>query len=149
MRAVVQRTATASVTSEGVQTGSIGKGLTVLLGIAPDDGEKDLQYIVDKLIHMRIFEDAAGKMNCSVQDVGGSLLVVSQFTLYGDLRHGRRPGFTAAAAPEMADRWYNNVVEALRATGIPVETGRFQTHMVVSMENDGPVTILLDSKKGF
>ncbi|WP_288863372.1 D-aminoacyl-tRNA deacylase [uncultured Megasphaera sp.] len=149
MRAVVQRTLSSQVTSEGVVTGAIKRGLTVLLGVAPDDDERDVAYMVDKLVHMRIFEDEQGKMNISVQDIQGSILVISQFTLYGDLRHGRRPGFTGAAAPEVADKWYQRLIDALRATGLTVETGKFQTEMLVTLENDGPVTILLDSKKIF
>lgn len=149
MRAVVQRTLSSQVTSEGVVTGAIKRGLTVLLGVAPDDDERDVAYMVDKLVHMRIFEDEQGKMNISVQDIQGSILVISQFTLYGDLRHGRRPGFTGAAAPEVADKWYQHLIDALRATGLTVETGKFQTEMLVTLENDGPVTILLDSKKIF
>ncbi|MUP58489.1 D-tyrosyl-tRNA(Tyr) deacylase [Veillonellaceae bacterium M2-4] len=149
MRAVVQRTLSSQVTSEGVVTGAIKRGLTVLLGVAPDDDERDVAYMVDKLVHMRIFEDKQGKMNISVQDIQGSILVISQFTLYGDLRHGRRPGFTGAAPPEVADKWYQRLIDALRATGLTVETGKFQTEMLVTLENDGPVTILLDSKKIF
>ncbi|PNH22321.1 D-aminoacyl-tRNA deacylase [Megasphaera hutchinsoni] len=149
MRAVVQRTLSSQVTSEGVVTGAIKRGLTVLLGVAPDDDERDVAYMVDKLVHMRIFEDEQGKMNISVQDIQGSILVISQFTLYGDLRHGRRPGFTGAAPPEVADKWYQRLIDALRATGLTVETGKFQTEMLVTLENDGPVTILLDSKKIF
>lgn len=149
MRAVVQRTLSSQVTSEGVVTGAIKRGLTVLLGVAPDDDERDVAYMVDKFVHMRIFEDEQGKMNISVQDIQGSILVISQFTLYGDLRHGRRPGFTGAAPPEVADKWYQRLIDALRATGLTVETGKFQTEMLVTLENDGPVTILLDSKKIF
>lgn len=149
MRAVVQRTLSSQVTSEGVVTGAIKRGLTVLLGVAPDDDERDVAYMVDKLVHMRIFEDEQGKMNISVQDIQGSILVISQFTLYGDLRHGRRPGFKGAAAPEVAAKWYQRLIDALRATGLTVETGKFQTEMLVTLENDGPVTILLDSKKIF
>lgn len=149
MRAVVQLTKTASVTSDGVETGRIGKGLMVLLGVAPDDTEKDLSYMVDKCIHLRIFEDDQGKMNRSLLDVGGSMLVVSQFTLYGDCRHGRRPSFTDAASPAIAEAMYDQFVKAVEAAGIHVETGRFRTHMVVTLANDGPVTMLLDSKKQF
>lgn len=149
MRAVIQRTNSSSVTSDGVETGRIGKGLTVLLGVGREDTEKDVQYMADKITNLRIFEDSDDKLNLSVKDIGGSLLVVSQFTLYGDARHGRRPSFTNAAAPEEAKRLYELFVTTVREMGIPIETGRFRTHMVVSLANDGPVTILLDSKKVF
>lgn len=149
MRAVIQRTNSSSVTSDGVETGRIGKGLTVLLGVGREDTEKDVQYMADKITNLRIFEDSDDKLNLSVKDIGGSLLVVSQFTLYGDARHGRRPSFTNAAAPEEANRLYELFVTTVREMGVPVETGRFRTHMVVSLANDGPVTILLDSKKVF
>ena len=149
MRAVVQKTLSSSVTSEGIETGRIGHGLTVLLGVAADDDEKDVQYMVDKISHMRIFEDEAGKLNLSLLDVQGELLVVSQFTLYGDIRHGRRPSFTQAAPPELAERLYAQFVAAVKALGIHTETGRFRTEMVVTLANHGPVTILVDSKKGF
>lgn len=149
MRAVIQRTNSSSVTSDGVETGRIGKGVTVLLGVGREDTEKDVQYMADKITNLRIFEDSDDKLNLSVKDIGGSLLVVSQFTLYGDARHGRRPSFTNAAAPEEANRLYELFVTTVREMGIPVETGRFRTHMVVSLANDGPVTILLDSKKVF
>lgn len=149
MRAVVQKTLSSSVTSEGIETGHIGHGLTVLLGVAADDDEKDVQYMVDKISHMRIFEDEAGKLNLSLLDVQGELLVVSQFTLYGDIRHGRRPSFTQAAPPELAEKLYAQFVTAVKALGIHTETGRFRTEMVVTLANHGPVTILVDSKKGF
>lgn len=149
MRAVVQKTLSSSVTSEGIETGRIGHGLTVLLGVAADDDEKDVQYMVDKISHMRIFEDEAGKLNLSLLDVQGELLVVSQFTLYGDIRHGRRPSFTQAAPPELAEKLYAQFVTAVKALGIHTETGRFRTKMVVTLANHGPVTILVDSKKGF
>lgn len=149
MRAVVQKTITSSVTSDGVETGRAGKGLTVLLGVGQDDTEQDVRYMVDKITHLRIFEDDQDKLNLSLLDIGGDMLVVSQFTLYGDARHGRRPSFTAAAPPEMANRLYEDFVTSVRALGIPVGTGKFRTHMVVSLENDGPVTILVDSKKVF
>lgn len=149
MRAVVQKTLSSSVTSEGIETGRIGHGLTVLLGVAADDDEKDVQYMVDKISHMRIFEDEAGKLNLSLLDVQGELLVVSQFTLYGDIRHGRRPSFTQAAPPELAEKLYAQFVAAVKALGIHTEIGRFRTEMVVTLANHGPVTILVDSKKGF
>ncbi|MDN0045933.1 D-tyrosyl-tRNA(Tyr) deacylase [Megasphaera sp. ASD88] len=149
MRAVVQRTLTSSVTSEGVETGRAGLGLTVLLGVAQDDDEKDALYMAEKISNLRIFEDDKGKMNRSLVDIGGDMLVVSQFTLCGDARHGRRPSFTEAAPPELAEALYEKFVSAVSAMGIRTATGRFRTEMVVSLENHGPVTILVDSKKLF
>jgi D-tyrosyl-tRNA(Tyr) deacylase len=149
MRAVVQRTLTSSVTSEGVETGRAGLGLTVLLGVAQDDDEKDALYMAEKIANLRIFEDDKGKMNRSLVDIGGDMLVVSQFTLCGDARHGRRPSFTEAAPPERAEALYEKFVSAVSAMGIRTATGRFRTEMVVSLENHGPVTILVDSKKLF
>ena len=149
MRAVVQRTLTSSVTSEGVETGRAGLGLTVLLGVAQDDDEKDALYMAEKISNLRIFEDDKGKMNRSLVDIGGDMLVVSQFTLCGDARHGRRPRFTEAAPPELAEALYEKFVSAVSAMGIRTATGRFRTEMVVSLENHGPVTILVDSKKLF
>lgn len=149
MRAVVQRTLTASVTSEGMETGRAGLGLTVLLGVAQDDDEKDALYMAEKIANLRIFEDDKGKMNRSLVDIGGDMLVVSQFTLCGDVRHGRRPSFTEAAPPELAEALYEKFVSAVSAMGIRTATGRFRTEMVVSLENHGPVTILVDSKKLF
>jgi D-tyrosyl-tRNA(Tyr) deacylase len=149
MRAVIQRTASSSVTSEGKFAGSVGPGLTVLLGVGQDDGEGDVVYMAEKISHLRIFEDDQGKMNRSLLDMGGAMLVISQFTLYGDVRHGRRPGFDQAADPVIAEQLYQQFVEQVRSYGITVKTGRFRTHMVVTLENDGPVTILMDSKKNF
>lgn len=149
MRAVVQRCNFCRVVSEGEEIGAIGAGLAVLLGVKKGDTEVDARYIADKLLHLRIFEDENDKLNLSVADVGGALCIVSQFTLYGDCRHGRRPSFTAAESPERADELYMEVVNICRASGILVETGKFRTHMKVSLENDGPVTILLDSEKNF
>ena len=149
MRAVVQRTLTSSVTSEGVETGRAALGLTVLLGVAQDDDEKDALYMAEKISNLRIFEDDKGKMNRSLVDIGGDMLVVSQFTLCGDARHGRRPSFTEAAPPELAEALYEKFVSAVSAMGIRTATGRFRTEMVVSLENHGPVTILVDSKKLF
>ncbi|OUO46052.1 D-aminoacyl-tRNA deacylase [Megasphaera sp. An286] len=149
MRAVVQRTLTSSVTSEGVETGRAGLGLTVLLGVVQDDDEKDALYMAEKIANLRIFEDDKGKMNRSLVDIGGDMLVVSQFTLCGDARHGRRPSFTEAAPPELAEALYEKFVSAVSAMGIRTATGRFRTEMVVSLENHGPVTILVDSKKLF
>jgi len=147
MRAVVQLVNHASVTVEGEVTGQISRGLLVFLGVAEGDTEKDLQYIIDKVVGLRVFEDEAGKMNLSVKDVGGAILAVSQFTLYGDCRHGKRPSFTQAAKPDEANALYERFVDGCRAAGVQVETGRFRTHMLVGLENDGPVTILLDSSK--
>ena len=149
MRAVIQRTIRSSVTSEGTETGRIGTGLTVLLGVGRDDDEKDVVYTADKILNLRIFEDEEGKMNQSLLQKGGEMLVVSQCTLYGDVRHGRRPSFTAAAPPDLANRLYEEFVQYVEKQGVRVATGVFQTEMVVSLDNHGPVTILLDSKKEF
>jgi len=149
MRAVIQRVRRSSVTVDERVTGEIGHGLMVLLGVEEKDTEKDLDYMVDKIPNLRIFEDADGKMNLSLLDVGGELLVVSQFTLLGDARKGRRPGFTDAARPEMANAMYETLVTRIAALGVKVETGQFQAHMMVDILNDGPVTILLDSHKLF
>lgn len=149
MRAVVQRVDHASVTVDGQVTGACKKGLMVLFGVGPEDEDKDLQYIVDKVTGLRIFEDEAGKMNLSVKDVGGEILAVSQFTLYGDCRKGKRPSFDKAAKPDIANAYYERFVEALRAQGLNVGTGVFGAHMLVDLVNNGPVTILLDSKKLF
>lgn len=149
MRAVVQRVASSSVTVGGETTGKIDKGLMVLLGVADGDTDKDVTYMVDKIVNLRIFEDENDKMNLSLQDIGASLLVVSQFTLLGDCRKGRRPSFIEAARPEMADNLYQKFVDKARSMGIRTETGRFKTHMMVELINDGPVTILVDSNKNF
>ena len=149
MRAVVQRVDKADVTVDGQVTGSVKKGLLVLLGVADGDTEKDLQYMVDKVTGLRIFEDDADKMNLSVKDVGGELLVVSQFTLCGDARKGKRPSFDKAAKPDLANAYYEKFVELCRARGLHVETGVFRAHMLVGLVNNGPVTILLDSTKLF
>jgi D-tyrosyl-tRNA(Tyr) deacylase len=149
MRAVVQRVSRASVTVDGEITGKIGKGLLVLLGVSTDDEESDAIYLLDKIINLRIFEDAAGKMNLSLAETGGELLVVSQFTLYGDTRRGRRPSYIEAAAPEKANSLYEFFVAEARKQIGRIETGRFQAMMDVELVNDGPVTILLDSSKLF
>lgn len=148
MRAVVQRVLNASVAIGGTVKGEIGKGYLVLLGIEENDTEKDLDYIAEKLLWLRVFEDEAGKMNRSVLDAGGSILLVSQFTLYGDARKGRRPSFIHAARPEKAIPLYEAMIARLRAA-LPVETGEFGADMQVSLVNDGPVTILLDSERTF
>ncbi|HSY93776.1 MAG TPA: D-aminoacyl-tRNA deacylase [Candidatus Binatus sp.] len=154
MRAVVQRVSRAKVTvndsTGSAQTsGEIGLGLLALLGVAKEDTEADAAYLAEKITGLRIFEDENGKMNRSVHDVGGSVLAVSQFTLYGDVRRGRRPSFDAAAPPEHARRLYEFFVERIRAAGLRCETGHFQEMMHVELVNEGPVTILLDSSKGF
>lgn len=149
MRAVLQRVARASVRVEGETVGEIGAGLVVLLGVARDDAETDASYLLEKIIALRIFDDEAGRMNLSVAEAGGALLVVSQFTLYGDARRGRRPSWSDAAAPEVAGPLYDFfVAEARRIMG-RVETGRFRRMMEVELINDGPITILLDSRKLF
>jgi len=149
IRAVVQRVSEAKVTVEGKTVGEIGRGLAVLLGVRCDDTEKDMEYLADKILNLRIFDDEDGKMNVSLRDAGGGLLVVSQFTLYGDCRRGRRPGFSDAARPEQAERLYGMFVDYCRERGVRVETGKFRTTMMVEIHNDGPVTILLDSRKEF
>lgn len=149
MRAVIQRVGSTRVSVDGAAISSISKGLLVLLGVAEDDAEADVQYLAEKTLHLRIFEDEAGKMNLSVQDIGGEILVVSQFTLYGDCRKGRRPSFTDAARPPKAEALYNMYVSALADMGLKPKTGVFQALMDVELVNIGPVTILLDSKKLF
>jgi D-tyrosyl-tRNA(Tyr) deacylase len=149
MRAVVQRVKRAQVTSNGEVTGEIGAGLLVFLGVAKADTETDAEYLAEKIIGLRIFEDEDGKMNRAVTEMGGAVLVVSQFTLYGDVRRGKRPSFDAAAAPERACELYEYFVTRIRAAGMQCETGRFQQMMDVELINDGPVTVLLDSSKIF
>jgi D-aminoacyl-tRNA deacylase len=149
MRAVVQRVSRAKVTVGAWTSGEIGWGLLVLLGVGAEDTEHDAHYLAEKVAGLRIFEDEDGKMNRSVVDVGGSVLAVSQFTLYGDVRRGKRPSFDAAAAPDHARRLYELFVERIRAAGLRCETGRFQETMQTELVNEGPVTILLDSKKTF
>lgn len=149
MRAVLQRVRRARVTVAEEEVGACGAGLMILLGVAAGDDAKDAAYLAEKTAGLRIFEDAEGKMNLSVEEIKGELLVVSQFTLLGDCRKGRRPGFSAAAPPEEADRLYLTYVELLRQRGLTVATGRFRADMQVELVNDGPVTMLLDSKKGF
>ena len=149
MRAVVQRVSRAKVSVNGYTTGEIGLGLLVLLGVGHEDAAPDAAYLAEKIAGLRIFEDEGGKMNRSVVDVGGSILAVSQFTLYGDVRKGKRPSFDAAAPPEPARQFYELFVERIRAAGLRCETGRFQETMQVELVNEGPVTILLDSRKEF
>lgn len=149
MRAVVQRVTESRVTVDEKITGEIGKGLMVLIGVQDGDDEQDAAYIADKVSGLRIFEDEDGKLNLSVKDIGGSVLAVSQFTLLGDARKGRRPGFSRAARPEEANRLYRKVIEAIEAQDIHVEEGVFRAEMMVEIHNDGPVTILLDSHREF
>ena len=149
MRAVVQRVGKASVTVASQTISSIGNGLLVLLGVGQDDTEDDSRYLAEKIAGLRIFPDKKDKMNLSVTDVRGEVMVISQFTLFGDVRHGKRPSFAAAARPEKAIRLYESVVEKLRANDIAIATGRFRAMMDVSIVNRGPVTILLDSRKDF
>ncbi|MGE3488406.1 MAG: D-aminoacyl-tRNA deacylase [Vicinamibacterales bacterium] len=149
MRAVVQRVTSATVTVSGRITGEIGHGLLVLLGVDQGDGPADLQYITAKIRDLRIFADDEGKMNRSVIEIQGGVLVVSQFTLSGDARNGRRPSFASAAPPQIARALYEDVVRELKTSGLRVETGEFQAMMQVALVNDGPVTILLDSRKTF
>jgi D-tyrosyl-tRNA(Tyr) deacylase len=148
MRAVIQRVAQASVEVGGEVIGRIGRGLLVLLGVTSEDGPAEAEWMADKLLGLRIFEDPAGKFNDSVIDIGGAVLVVSQFTLYADTRKGRRPSFTAAAPPTVAEPLYEQVVQAIARRGVPVGSGRFGASMQVALVNDGPVTIVLDSQPG-
>lgn len=149
MRAVVQRVSRANVSVNNEITGEIDKGLLVLLGVEENDDLDDVKYMVENIVNLRIFEDENEKMNLSLLDIEGELLVVSQFTLLGDCRKGRRPNFMQAAKPEKADELYNIFVEKSKEKGIKVETGVFQEHMIVNLSNDGPVTILVDSNKNF
>lgn len=149
MRAVVQRVTYSSVEVEGVIVGEINKGFNVLLGISKDDTEEDMKYIKDKIINLRVFSDENDKMNLSLLDIKGELLLISQFTLYGDARKGRRPNFMNALGGEEAKKFYDKFVEMMKETGLKVETGIFGADMKVDIKNDGPVTILLDSSKNF
>ena len=149
MRAVVQRVTDAKVSVDGIVKGSVGQGFCVLLGVEADDTDKDLEYMVDKVSGLRIMDDENGVMNRSVMDTGGEILSISQFTLLGDVRHGKRPSWIKAERPEKADEMYKRFNEALRNKGIKVEEGVFQAEMLVEIHNDGPVTILLDSRKQF
>ncbi len=149
MRAVIQRVTGASVDVDKARVGEIKNGFMCLIGVMDGDTEADCQYIAKKITGLRVFEDAEDKMNLSLKDVGGSVLLVSQFTLAGDVRKGNRPSFSTAARPEIAEPLFEKLREMILASGIPVETGRFRTHMEVALVNDGPVTILLDSRREF
>ncbi len=149
MRAVIQRVKEASVTVDKKSVGAIKKGLLIFLGIHQYDGDKELTWMVDKITNLRIFEDNAGKLNLSLIDIDGEILVVSQFTLYGDCRKGRRPGFSEAAPSEKAEKMYNTFIDAIQEVGLTTQSGTFQAMMDVSLINDGPVTLLLDSAKTF
>lgn len=149
MRAVVQRVSEGEVEVDGDIVGKVGNGFVVLVGVGKDDTEKDVEYLIEKVLGLRIFEDDFGRMNLSITDVGGEILAVSQFTLYGDCRKGRRPSYDGAAPPDVAERLYGLFVEEMRKRGVKVETGRFRAIMDLHLINSGPVTILLDSKKTF
>jgi D-aminoacyl-tRNA deacylase len=149
MRAVIQRVKQASVIVNDHQTAAIGKGVVVFIGIGQDDTSKEINWIVEKIVNLRIFPDSEGKMNLSLSDIDAEVLIVSQFTLYGDCRKGRRPGFSGAAAPGIAEPLYNQMISEMQKRGITTATGIFQTMMDISLTNDGPVTLLLDSDKLF
>lgn len=149
MRTVVQRTTDASVTIDNRVVGAIGHGIVVLLGIHAEDGPAEIIWMADKVINLRIFEDDQGKMNRSLKDICGEMLIISQFTLYGDCRKGRRPGYSSAAPPAIAEPLYHQFVEEVQSRGIAVATGTFQASMQVKLVNDGPVTLMLDSQKNF
>ena len=149
MKALLQRVTRACVSVDGETVGTIGPGLVVLIGVASGDTNKDAHYLAEKTTGLRIFSDSQGKFNLSIQDCQGELLIISQFTLLADARKGRRPSFTEAASPEEAEALFNYFVQIIRHTGLKVETGRFQTHMLVEINNDGPVTIMLDSRDKF
>ena len=148
MRVVIQRVKSAQVCVDGRVTGKIGKGLLILLGVGKGDGESDLSFLTSKIPELRIFEDDSGKFNLSLKEIGGEMLIVSQFTLYGDCGKGRRPSFTDAEEPALAKNLYEQFISKLRGQGLPVQTGEFQAKMEVHLINDGPVTLLLDSKQG-
>ena len=149
MRALIQRVARASVLVNGVEAGAIGKGLAILVGVSRDDAEEDVRYLVEKVVNLRIFPDEESRFNRSALDTGAELLVISQFTLYADTRKGRRPDFARAAQPQEAERLYEKAVELFRESGLRVETGRFREHMLVDIQNDGPVTLMIDSADRF
>lgn len=146
MKAVIQRVSRGNVSIDGETTGAIRQGFVVLLGVAEGDEQADAEYLVEKISNLRVFEDPGGKMNLSIGDIGGSMLVISQFTLLADCRKGRRPSFVGAAGQETANELYTYFIQQMQARQIPVETGRFGARMTVSIENDGPVTIIIDSR---
>jgi D-tyrosyl-tRNA(Tyr) deacylase len=148
MRAVAQRVSQASVKVNGTVTGSIKHGLLVFLGVGKEDTDKDINFIADKVVNLRVFEDTDNKMNLSVKDIGGAILLISQFTLYGNCRKGRRPDFTEAGLPELAKPLYEQTLLAIKEKSVPVETGIFAAHMDIESINDGPVTLILDSQRG-
>lgn len=149
MRFVIQRVERAKVTVEGKVSGEIGNGYVVLVGLLPTDDDKVMDYMLDKLVNLRIYEDENDKLNLSLKDIGGEILIVPNFTLYGDARKGRRPSYAKAAPPDEAEKLFDRFVEKARETGLNIQTGIFRTHMKVELVNDGPVTILLDSEKNF
>lgn len=149
MRFVIQRVERAKVTVEGKVSGEIGNGYVVLVGLLPTDDDKVMDYMLDKLVNLRIYEDENDKLNLSLKDIGGEILIVPNFTLYGDARKGRRPSYAKAAPPDKAEKLFDRFVEKAKETGLNVQTGIFRTHMKVELVNDGPVTILLDSEKNF
>ena len=149
MRFVIQRVERAKVTVEGKVSGEIGNGYVVLVGLLPTDDDKIMDYMLDKLVNLRIYEDENDKLNLSLKDIGGEILIVPNFTLYGDARKGRRPSYAKAAPPDEAEKLFDRFVEKAKETGLNVQTGIFRTHMKVELVNDGPVTILLDSEKNF
>ena len=149
MRFVIQRVERAKVTVEGKVSGEIGNGYVVLVGLLPTDDDKVMDYMLDKLVNLRIYEDENDKLNLSLKDIGGEILIVPNFTLYGDVRKGRRPSYAKAAPPDEAEKLFDRFVEKAKETGLNVQTGIFRTHMKVELVNDGPVTILLDSEKNF
>ena len=149
MRFVIQRVERAKVTVEGKVSGEIGNGYVVLVGLLPTDDDKVMDYMLDKLVNLRIYEDENDKLNLSLKDIGGEILIVPNFTLYGDARKGRRPSYAKAAPPDEAEKLFDRFVEKVKETGLNVQTGIFRTHMKVELVNDGPVTILLDSEKNF
>ena len=149
MRFVIQRVERAKVTVEGKVSGEIGNGYVVLVGLLPTDDDKVMDYMLDKLVNLRIYEDENDKLNLSLKDIGGEILIVPNFTLYGDARKGRRPSYAKAAPPDEAEKLFDRFVEKAKETGLDVQTGIFRTHMKVELVNDGPVTILLDSEKNF
>ncbi len=149
MKALLQRVTAASVSISGNEVGRIGRGLVVFIGVAAGDSQRDVDYLVQKTVNLRIFSDRSGKFNLSALDIGGELLLVSQFTLLADTRKGRRPSFTDAAPPDKAEKLFDEFVRQARVTGLKIETGRFQQYMQVEIHNDGPVTIMLDSRGKF